>query len=519
MTSNIIATSGPSGTYPQRAYRNPLDQLVKFLDYKHGEEWAIWEFRAEGTGYPDSEVYGRVYHYPWPDHHPPPFRLVPLIMAGMRNWLMGKDGQEVLEGSGEEGSGEVQEKSEKAKKRVVVVHCKAGKGRSGSMATSYLISQEGWTMEDALARFTERRMRPGFGQGVSIPSQLRWVGYVDRWTKGGKVYVDRQVEVLEVHVWGLREGVKVQVEGFVDEGKTIKLFHVFSKKERVIVDGNNAGSIDGIGSRTNTLSSDQLSSPTTPAIIHPKTEGAQSTISSDPSLADSTATESGGTAVIFKPSTRIVLPTSDINIDFERRNKASLGWTMVTAVAHVWFNTFFEGFGPENPSNIPNNNGIFEIEWDKMDGIKGSSRKGTRAFDKLAVVWQAYDGDGDGKADGEKVVKEPGVNSPVEQMRPADWKGGNTVLPEGTKNKNLGLRAEGAHSATASKASSFNEQRNSDDDSEMGVKTGGPSGDELDVDVQRLPSPEVKVQEPRTEERGGGFDTASSTTGQREVSR
>jgi protein-tyrosine phosphatase len=82
------------------AYRNPLDQLVKFLDSKHGKDWAIWEFRAEGTGYPDKEVYDRIWHYPWPDHHPPPFSLIPNIVASMRNWLDGN------------------------KDRVVVVHCK-----------------------------------------------------------------------------------------------------------------------------------------------------------------------------------------------------------------------------------------------------------------------------------------------------------------------------------------------------------------------------------------------------------
>lgn len=155
-----------------------------------------------------------------------------------------------------------------------------------------------------------------------------------------------------------------------------------------------------------------------------------------------------------------------------------------------------------------------------MDGIKGSSRKGTRAFDKLAVVWQAYDGDGDGKADGEEVLREPGINSPVEQMRPADWKGGNDVLPEGTKNKNLGLRVEGNHSATASKASSFNEAQNSgDDDSEFGVKPSGPAGDELDLDVDQLPSPQVRTQSPTIEDVNQGLDTASSTTGQREISK
>ena len=83
--------SGPSQTYPQRAYRNPLDRLVAYLDSKHGDGWSIWEFRAEGTGYPDEAVYGRIRHYPFPDHHPPPFGLVPLIMGSMRVWLKGED--------------------------------------------------------------------------------------------------------------------------------------------------------------------------------------------------------------------------------------------------------------------------------------------------------------------------------------------------------------------------------------------------------------------------------------------
>ena len=64
-----------------------------------------------------------------------------------------------------------------------------------------------------MQRFTERRMRAGFGVGISIPSQQRWIRYVDRWTKSGKIYLERPVEILEVHVWGLRDGVKIVVEG------------------------------------------------------------------------------------------------------------------------------------------------------------------------------------------------------------------------------------------------------------------------------------------------------------------
>lgn len=480
---------------------------MKFLDYKHGEDWAIWEFRAEGTGYPDSEVYGRVWHYPWPDHHPPPFTLVPMIMAGMRNWLREevKDGN----GNGEEGKG-LKERNG----RVVVVHCKAGKGRSGTMACSYLISECGWTPSEALARFTERRMRPGFGQGVSIPSQLRWVGYVDRWAKHGKMYVERQIEIMEVHVWGLRDGVKVQVEGYIDEGKTIKLFHVFTKKERVVVEGNTPGGggvVDMVSDFKNeekipeSKSNDQLELSTKPP--------APSRASSSTSV-EATGAEAGGGAVIFKPSTRVILPSSDINIDFERRNKASMGRTMVTAIAHVWFNAFFEGNGPEQ-NGKSDDNGVFEIEWEKMDGIKGSSRKGTRALDRLAVVWKAYDPE-PGRGRKEDVIHEPGTDSPVPQMSPADWKGGQETQPG--LGKDLGLRTESPASADVSKASSIKSSHaaDNDHDSEEGVKPSGPGGEEdLDVDLNELPQPKSNAREPRLEGVNAGLDTASGTTTQR----
>ncbi|PQE31246.1 dual specificity phosphatase protein [Rutstroemia sp. NJR-2017a WRK4] len=491
VTPNLIATSGPSGTYPQRAYRNPLNQLVEFLDYKHGKDgWMIWEFRAEGTGYPDEEVRGNVKHWPWPDHHPPPFKLVPGIVGGMKNWLDG------------------------GKDRVVVVHCKAGKGRSGTMACSYLISECGWKASEALARFTERRMRPGFGQGVSIPSQLRWVGYVDRWTKAGKQYVDREIEIMEVHVWGLRDGVKVQVEGYVDEGKTIKLFHVFTKKERVTVEGNTPGG-GGIKNMLSDMAGFQnqgkvatsksaaemeasKTEPNKPQLISAKTAEANSSSNSD------TGSEAGGGAVIFKPASRVILPTSDINIDFERRNKASMGWTMVTAVAHVWFNAFFEGNGPENGGK-PDDSGIFEIDWDKMDGIKGSSRKGTRALDRLAVVWKAYDAQG--RRD--SVVTEPGAESPVPEVAAADWKGGNKVGPEGSKGeRDLGLRTESPEGV--SKASSVVEATQEDIDEGVDQRVKGDV--EEAFNVQGLPGPKDDLPAPTLEQINRGLDTATATT-------
>lgn len=428
----------------------------------------------------------------------------------MRNWLSGND-LDADGGGADDGKNNLVGKilhtwKEKKSDRVVVVHCKAGKGRSGTMACSYLIAECGWTPEQALARFTERRMRPKFGAGVTIPSQLRWIGYVDRWTKSGKKYVDQGLEIVEIHVWGLRSGVKLSVEGFVEGGRKIKAVHTFTKKERMIVEGNPPGDssvlemiYDMSGYGTNSIPTQQvldeakqvdeinginstpnspdpspgppitkLSRSSTPKLIskisrksstgslHSKSSktgngaASQSTDPSSPaSTKDDADPEPGGMQVIFKPKEPIRLPNSDVNICIERRNRApsSMGLTMVTAVAHVWFNTFFEGNGPEQDGN-PTQSGVFEIDWEKMDGIKGSSQKGTRAADRIAVVWKST------AADGEVVeTSMPGTDSPVPQMPAADWKGESDGDPD--NEKHLGLRVKSPDSADVSQASSI----------------------------------------------------------------
>ncbi|TLD14384.1 uncharacterized protein PgNI_03569 [Pyricularia grisea] len=626
VTSNIIATSGPSQTYPQRAYRNPLDRLVAFLDKQHGDNWAIWEFRGEGTGYPDEAVYGRIRHYPWPDHHPPPFRLVPMIMASMRAWLAGEDlhgtgaapggkkGKEAVVKNGSDGTVDADADVENG--RVVVVHCKAGKGRSGSMACSFLISERGWTPEAALARFTERRMRPKFGAGVSIPSQLRWISYVDRWTKTGKKYVDRRFEIVEIHAWGLRSGVKMSVEVFADEGRRIEVLHTFTRDERVIVEGEtpkSGGVSEVIPDLTKMAAAEAISTTgdtadyeevvgdsSTPKIKNAATDsdvtggvksskpkgpkdslirrlskrpdksparsetattmGAENEASTSaaslpaevsggskpasaakqPSLLTASNTpsqlslsqgstsspaekEPGGMAVIFKPREPILVSNGDVNISLERRNRApaSMGLTMVTAVAHVWFNVFFEGNGPEQDGKS-DDSGVFEIEWDKMDGIKGSSRKGVRGLDRIAVVWRCVDGEDDAaekpQSKGVEIV-EPAVGEEVPQMPAADWKGHNREDPSASKH--LGLRAADPDSENVSKASSIKsaamggEDKDDKEDSDLfsGVKASGPAGEDLDNDKVVAADDAAKTEAKKNDITGRKPDQAKPDDG------
>lgn len=344
-------------------------------------------------------------------------------MGSMRNWLQRLDEKDSTDA----------EKSE----RVVVVHCKAGKGRSGTIACAYLISQEGWKKEDALQRFTDRRMRVGFGQGVSIPSQLRYVGYIDRWANQmGKQYVERPVEILEVHIWGLKDGVKVAVGGYVDEGKKIKCFHMFHRNERTVVESGSQTSDEqeeskGVNGKSTTpkikKAATELPLPAS-ATLAPMASGSDTSTASTPSPGDHTS------AMIFRPHKPLIVPNSDVNINFERRSKASYtGFAMVTSIAHVWFNPYFEG-GAEHDS------GVFETEWDAMDGIKGSVRKGIRALDKLKVVWrypppETLDASAAGKTKGKgrksedvaptagRPISEPKPGDPILESEPSDWRG------------------------------------------------------------------------------------------------
>ncbi|TNY22633.1 hypothetical protein DMC30DRAFT_414918 [Rhodotorula diobovata] len=207
LTERIIVMGFPAEGTAQ-LYRNKLSDVQRYLS-QHEGHFRIFNLcpRAENS-YDASNFGGEVRRFPWPDHHPPPLSLVPLMVAEARSWYEEDD------------------------RNVVVIHCKAGKGRSGTFALSLLLalpglpsapalSSDGNSSEDAksekdavygpldpravlgrssgdisslslqdkleyLLRFhTLRRMAPGAkSYGVSIASQRRLLGYWARLLDG-----------------------------------------------------------------------------------------------------------------------------------------------------------------------------------------------------------------------------------------------------------------------------------------------------------------------------------------------
>ncbi|KAI0076508.1 phosphatases II, partial [Panus rudis PR-1116 ss-1] len=118
ITDRVIVMGYPA-TGIEGLYRNRREDARKFLNHRHGKNYWVFNFcPVKENTYPPTVFDGRVSRYPFPDHHSPPLALLPLVSREIRTWLDG------------------------SKDRIAVLHCKAGKGRSGTLACVYLLSLE-----------------------------------------------------------------------------------------------------------------------------------------------------------------------------------------------------------------------------------------------------------------------------------------------------------------------------------------------------------------------------------------
>lgn len=86
ITPRVIVSAGPVNHLFKKWYRYPVDDLVTILNSNHDDNWHIWNLRGEKMGYYPEDVKGKVSYYPFPDHQPPPFELLIVIIEEIYNF-------------------------------------------------------------------------------------------------------------------------------------------------------------------------------------------------------------------------------------------------------------------------------------------------------------------------------------------------------------------------------------------------------------------------------------------------
>jgi len=108
-------------------------------------------FNLSGEVYDYTKFHNRVYDYGWPDHSTCPLEFILRIIDAMKQYV------------------------EEDPENVAVVHCLAGRGRTGTIVSAFLLKIGLLdTSEAALNYFAETRSAKG--EGVLTPSQIRFVG-------------------------------------------------------------------------------------------------------------------------------------------------------------------------------------------------------------------------------------------------------------------------------------------------------------------------------------------------------
>eukprot|EP00475_Leptophrys_vorax_P004634 TRINITY_DN12765_c0_g1_i1.p1 TRINITY_DN12765_c0_g1~~TRINITY_DN12765_c0_g1_i1.p1 ORF type:complete len:582 (-),score=169.20 TRINITY_DN12765_c0_g1_i1:39-1739(-) len=158
VTERIIAMGFPTPSNNfEGLYRNPMEEVQRFFNTRHTGHYKVYNLCSERDYEPESFNH-MVARYPIDDHNCPDFKLVLDFCQDVKRYLAIDP------------------------KNVAAVHCKAGKGRTGTMIGSLMLYLKLFdTAKESLEFFGEKRIRNK--KGVTIPSQRRYVHYFENYLK------------------------------------------------------------------------------------------------------------------------------------------------------------------------------------------------------------------------------------------------------------------------------------------------------------------------------------------------
>jgi phosphatidylinositol-3,4,5-trisphosphate 3-phosphatase/dual-specificity protein phosphatase PTEN len=168
---NILAMGFPAEGIAGQ-YRNNLKDVKRFFDQHHAGKYKLWNLCSE-LDYDHDKFEGRVERFGFDDHNPCSLKRIQGFCESVANWCENIDGN------------------------VASIHCKAGKGRTGFLISCFLLhlNDERWaSAEDALMFFARKRTYNA--QGVTIPSQKRFVKYYEMLLRQQRSQLSREGEYM-----------------------------------------------------------------------------------------------------------------------------------------------------------------------------------------------------------------------------------------------------------------------------------------------------------------------------------
>jgi len=153
VTDRLIAMGFPSEGI-EGVYRNDMHSVQSFLAKYHDRHYKVYNLCSE-RAYPPKLFRNSYSAYPFDDHGPCSFEVLLDFCEDAYKFLM------------------------RDKRNVILAHCKAGKGRTGTVLAALLLYDRSWSSaNEALEYFAGARSKNK--SGVTIPSQWRYVQYMEK---------------------------------------------------------------------------------------------------------------------------------------------------------------------------------------------------------------------------------------------------------------------------------------------------------------------------------------------------
>ena len=155
ITRRIIAMGYPA-TGCESFYRNSFSEVKQFLTEEHGDKYKIYNLCMEKNRIYKKTAFGgqKVSLFPFQDHQSCPVKLMLEFCIDVCIFLLKDD------------------------ENVAAIHCKAGKGRTGTMICAYLLFTEvALNSVNAFEMYGTRRSKEK--KGVTVPSQRRYIQHFE----------------------------------------------------------------------------------------------------------------------------------------------------------------------------------------------------------------------------------------------------------------------------------------------------------------------------------------------------